>query len=157
MKKMLTYIAIFALLSLLIFRAIPKTGKPFGIDEGQLAQCPVSPNCVCSEYPEDEEHFSTPVVIDSSLLLDQKTLLVMVKESLREIGGSVIQEADGYIAATFTSGLFRFVDDVEVRVDIDARLIHIRSASQLGKSDFGVNRKRVEAFKKELIVKMQNA
>jgi uncharacterized protein (DUF1499 family) len=36
------------------------------------------------------------------------------------------------------------VDDVELRLDADQGLIHIRSASRVGRSDFGVNRKRVK-------------
>jgi len=49
-----------------------------------------------------------------------------------------------YIAATFTSRLFGFVDDLEIRIDTDAGLIHFRSASRVGRGDFSANRKRVE-------------
>ena len=45
---------------------------------------------------------------------------------------------------------FRFVDDINVILDADAELIHIRSASRVGHSDFGVNRKRIEALRTEL-------
>ncbi len=40
-----------------------------------------------------------------------------------------------------------FVDDFEAHVGPGARVIELRSASRLGYSDFGVNRKRVEAIR----------
>jgi uncharacterized protein (DUF1499 family) len=41
----------------------------------------------------------------------------------------------------------RFVDDVEIFFDEKAGLLHVRSASRLGRRDFGVNRARVEALR----------
>ena len=54
---------------------------------------------------------------------------------------------DDYLAVTFTSSIFRFVDDLEIRIDTDQQLIHLRSASRVGRSDGGVNRKRLERLK----------
>ncbi len=47
-----------------------------------------------------------------------------------------------YLHVEFTSAFFRFVDDVEFLLDDEKKLIHVRSASRVGNSDFGVNRKR---------------
>jgi uncharacterized protein (DUF1499 family) len=55
----------------------------------------------------------------------------------------VVQEPD-YLKAECRSRVFRFVDDVEFVFDDEAREIHFRSASRLGRKDFGVNRKRME-------------
>jgi uncharacterized protein (DUF1499 family) len=44
----------------------------------------------------------------------------------------------------------RYVDDVEFYLDEKSKLIHVRSASRIGKGDMGVNRKRIEAIRKEL-------
>ena len=41
----------------------------------------------------------------------------------------------------------RFVDDVEFRHDSAGQVIHVRSASRLGRRDFGVNRERIEAIR----------
>jgi uncharacterized protein (DUF1499 family) len=54
---------------------------------------------------------------------------------------------DRYIHAEFTSALFRFVDDVEFQIDAESGLIHFRSASRVGRSDLGVNRKRMESIR----------
>ncbi len=63
------------------------------------------------------------------------------------MGGKIEEEHDGYLWATFASRLFRFVDDVEFRmVSIDG-IIHVRSASRVGYSDLGVNRRRVERLR----------
>jgi uncharacterized protein (DUF1499 family) len=59
----------------------------------------------------------------------------------------IVTETSTYLHAEFTSALWRFVDDVEFSFDENAKRIHMRSASRLGKSDLGVNRKRVEAIR----------
>lgn len=56
----------------------------------------------------------------------------------------IVEQRADYLHATFTSLVFRFVDDVEFYVDSEARLLHYRSASRVGHSDFGVNRKRMQ-------------
>jgi uncharacterized protein (DUF1499 family) len=59
----------------------------------------------------------------------------------------VIDFQADYIYAEFTSEWLGFVDDVEFYLDEKAGLIHVRSASRLGRKDFGVNRERVEAIR----------
>ena len=51
----------------------------------------------------------------------------------------------GTIAATRRTRLFRFTDDVAIRVEPTAggTRVHVRSKSRLGKSDFGQNRRNV--------------
>ena len=50
--------------------------------------------------------------------------------------------------ATFRTRFWRFVDDVELRLDEKGGVIHVRSASRVGKGDMGMNRKRVEELRK---------
>jgi uncharacterized protein (DUF1499 family) len=54
---------------------------------------------------------------------------------------------DRTIRAECRSRIFRFVDDLIFYFDPDQGLIHVRSASRVGRSDLGVNRKRVEAIR----------
>lgn len=58
-----------------------------------------------------------------------------------------VVEDDTYWHIEFRSRLFRFVDDVEFLFDLEQKLIHVRSASRVGYSDLGVNRKRVERIR----------
>jgi uncharacterized protein (DUF1499 family) len=62
----------------------------------------------------------------------------------------LVDERPGYLHAEFTSKWLRFVDDVEFLLDEPAGLIHVRSASRLGRKDFGVNRARIEAARRAL-------
>jgi uncharacterized protein (DUF1499 family) len=59
----------------------------------------------------------------------------------------VIRSQANYLYAEFRSKWMGFVDDVEFLSDAAAGVIHVRSASRLGRRDFGVNRQRVEALR----------
>lgn len=110
----------------------------------QLLKCSSKPNCVCSEYPDDSAHFILPIDLPTENRMDVMKLLV---ETVREMGGDIHSTNATHIAATFTSSLFKFVDDVALRFDPVENQIHLRSASRLGYSDFGVNKRRVEQLK----------
>jgi uncharacterized protein (DUF1499 family) len=60
--------------------------------------------------------------------------------------------ASGTLEATETSRIFRFVDDISVRVrpSGSATVIDVRSKSRVGKGDMGANAGRIEAFRKKL-------
>ena len=70
-----------------------------------------------------------------------------IKISIQSLGGQIQTENNAYLAATFSSSFFGFIDDVEFRIDAENELVHIRSAARLGHSDFGVNKKRVNDLK----------
>ena len=120
-----------------------------GLENGQLQPCPSSPNCVCSQV-EDKAHFVEPIRVTASAAEATTKLLQVLKQTKRV---SAPETKDNYIRAEFTSRLFRFVDDVEfliIQVEPKETLIHVRSASRVGYSDLGVNRKRVEELRCEL-------
>ena len=110
--------------------------------DGKLRPCPSSPNCVSSE----SESVSSRVV-PMTFQGQPEQAWNELKETLREMGGKIQEEHDGYLRATFTSRLFRFVDDVEFRMVPAEGIIHVRSGSRVGHSDLGVNRKRVEKLR----------
>ncbi len=106
-----------------------------------LAPCPSSPNCVCSEYSDSGAHI-LPLAAD-----EPDAAWQAVAAAVEAIGGVIVERRDGYLRAEFTSRLFRFVDDLELRLDQASRQIHVRSASRVGYYDFGVNRRRVGALR----------
>ena len=59
----------------------------------------------------------------------------------------IVTQRPDYIHAEFTSALFRFVDDVEFLFDAEKKVIHFRSASRVGYSDLGANRRRMEEIR----------
>ena len=120
--------------------------------DGRLRACPKSPNCVSSE----SEVTSSRVEPISFKGLPEKAWGDL-KETIREMGGAIQVEHEDYLWATFTSKVFRFVDDVEFRMVPPEGTIHVRSASRVGYSDFGVNRRRVEKIRTLFSRKMGQA
>ena len=59
-------------------------------------------------------------------------------------------EAPGHFRAEARSLIFRFVDDVELVIDADDHFIRFRSASRVGRRDFGVNRARMRRIGERL-------
>lgn len=114
-----------------------------GTHDGKLAPCPSSPNCVSSQSS-DDAHGIAPLTYSGRAADAMKKLTAIVQTFPRT---SVITVSDSYLRAEFTSALFRFVDDVEFLVDDTTKVIHVRSASRMGYSDLGVNRKRTEQIR----------
>ena len=110
--------------------------------DGRLKACPNSPNCVSSESDSPSSRVE-PLTFQG---LPEKAWGDL-KETIRDMGGEIQEEHDGYLWATFTTRLFRFVDDVELRMVSTNGIIHVRSGSRVGYSDLGVNRRRVEKLR----------
>lgn len=110
--------------------------------DGKLRPCPDSPNCVSSESDRASSRVE-PLTFKGS----PEKAWSDLKETIRELGGKIQEEREGYLWATFTSRVFRFVDDVEFRMVLTDGMIHVRSGSRVGYSDLGVNRKRVEKLR----------
>lgn len=111
----------------------------------RLAPPPPSPNCVSSlADPSDGVHHVDPLplppggfdaVVDAALAMSHPR--VKVREA-------------GYAHLVFVTRLLRFKDDVELELDEEAGVVHVRSASRLGYGDAGVNRRRVEKLRAAL-------
>lgn len=114
-------------------------GSAMGLVNGKLAACSGKPNCVNSEDGTPDKFSISPLAVNS---------LDSVKAAIESLGGKITSSQDGYLSAEFSSGIFKFVDDVEVRLGEDR--VHIRSASRVGYSDRGVNKARVEAIRAAL-------
>jgi len=117
-----------------------------GLIDGKLSPCPDKPNCVCSETDATNTHHIRAL---SSNGADHHVAWGKLIATVKSLGGDIQQRTDTYLHATFTSSLFHFVDDLEVRLDTETDSIHVRSASRVGHSDFGVNRQRVEQIRLE--------
>ena len=125
-----------------------------GVNNGKLAACPNSPNCVSSQSPSsDETHFIQPLKYTST---PEKALADLKATIESEDRTKIIEESPDYLYAEFKSALMGFVDDVEFYLDSSSNTIHVRSASRLGQSDLGVNRKRIETIRTNLIQMQSN-
>lgn len=111
-----------------------------------LRACPDSPNCIQTYDAADDSHFKAPLIPKATIQQTTDALKTAIKNS----GGEIISEqallpAGYYLHAEYTSKWIRFVDDVEVVVQADS--IQFRSASRIGRSDFGVNGERFDTLK----------
>jgi uncharacterized protein (DUF1499 family) len=112
-----------------------------GVKDGRFAACKTTPNCVSSQAdPADGEHYIAPIAFSRTMHELRRAVESMTR-------ATVIREEGHYIYAEYKSALMGYVDDVELLLDEKARLVHARSASRLGRSDFGVNRKRIEELR----------
>lgn len=127
-----------------------------GLTGGQLAKCPGTPNCFCTEYPDQQGHYLAPITFPQTISPAFSSLDIS-REIITAMGGMVHEQNKNYLAATFTSAIFGFVDDFEVRADAENKIIHLRSASRVGRSDLGVNKKRIELFKQLYKMKISDS
>ena len=118
--------------------------RRFGVADGSLPPCPRSPNCVSSQTDQADKRVE-PLRYDGDRQLAKAKLLRVLAGFSRT---RVETDEDRYIHVVFTTWLMRFKDDVEFYFAEDEPVIHVRSASRVGYSDLGTNRRRVEALRK---------
>jgi len=148
-KIILTIVVLIAIAMTVLFvikgRA-SKTGEAIGLQDGVLAACPGSPNCVSSESGNDESHSISGLSFSG----DATTAWQAAAAAVTSTGGKIAKDSGDYLSATYESSLFGFIDDLELRLDAASQMIHVRSASREGHSDLGANRKRVEALRQAI-------
>ena len=126
-----------------MFKFSGKRPKNLGVNNGRLAPTVNKPNNVSSQAdPSDSTHYVPPLAFKGDAATAMKKLLGIVKGTPRT---QVIESRADYLYAEFSTPLMGYVDDVEFYCD--GKAVHVRSASRLGYSDLGVNRKRVEAVR----------
>ncbi len=123
-----------------MFNFTGKRPSNLGVKDGKLAACPGTPNCVNSQS--DDAQSKIDPLPGVSIAEIKKVVAGME-------GTTIVEEKDNYLYAEFKSKLMGYVDDVEFYLD-NANAVQVRSASRLGKSDLGVNRKRVEEIRSKL-------
>tara|TARA_B100001094_G_C18120975_1_gene766839 strand:- start:179 stop:649 length:471 start_codon:yes stop_codon:yes gene_type:complete len=110
-----------------------------------LIPCPSKPNCV-SSLAQNEQHKVEPIGYEGP----QDRAMNRIKKIIEtDNSGKIIYAGPTYVYAEYTSRIFGFVDDVEFLAIIDNPGVQVRSASRLGYSDMGVNRKRIDALRTE--------
>jgi uncharacterized protein (DUF1499 family) len=112
----------------------------------KLPPCQDTPNCVSSQAT-DKGHHIAPFKISGDPNLAWKELRKAIVEHARML---ITHETETSLHAEATSLVLHFVDDIDAILDAEAGLIHVRSASRMGHSDFGVNRKRIETLRTQL-------
>ncbi|MEP1448575.1 MAG: DUF1499 domain-containing protein [Paraglaciecola sp.] len=126
------------------------TPPPLGVKNGQLTPCPDKPNCVNS-YTSDKAQYVAPIQLTGTTQSIKNNILTALKEMPNS---TVTATQVNYVRVEFTSSIFRFVDDVEFYfpdTNTTETTVHLRSASRVGYSDFGVNRKRIQNIRDQFV------
>lgn len=121
-------------------------GVDVGIStDGRLAPCPASPNCVSSDASPGDAHYIEPLRIEGDPGSAWQALIGHLEG---QPAYTIVERRDDYLRAEARTRLLRFVDDVEFHLRPDRGEIAMRSASRIGYSDLGANRRRLEAVRK---------
>ena len=127
--------------------------QDLGVRDGKLKPPSKTENSVSSQaalYPEHPQRRYAEIA-PLALRGDGPATLAKLKAVVEAMpGAKVVKSEPDYLYAQFTTKLMKYVDDVEFWFDPTAQVIQVRSASRLGKSDLGANRKRVEAVRAAL-------
>ena len=104
--------------------------------EGGLSECTVDTNCVLVEWEVNEVKQSYEILLGIASQLPRT---------------KVLEQTNNYWHAVVRSLVFRFPDDLEILQIPNQKVIQVRSASRIGVSDLGVNKKRVDSLFSSLI------
>ena len=120
-----------------------------GVRDARLAPPKRTPNNVNSQIDRnaDPVHYIEPLRYSGDAGQAWAALRRIVDRMKRV---TVLKSEPNYLYAEFSSKRLGFVDDTEFYLDEKAGVIQVRSASRLGRSDFGVNRERIESIRAKL-------
>lgn len=145
-KKTLIGIAIGTVIGvggIVAMNAASSPPQGIGVPQDRLTPCPNSPNCVSTDAS-DPDHKIEPLPLADT---EQRTIELIASSVGALPGSRSVLTKDNYLHFEFRSPWLKFVDDVEFLIDAEKNLVHMRSASRFGRSDLGVNRKRMEEIR----------
>jgi len=121
-----------------------------GVRDGRLKAPSNTPNSVSSQadlwpaHPQREYARIAPLPMRG----DAAATMARLQATVAALPGArIVTVRPDYLQAEFTTPLLRFVDDAEFWLDPAAGVVHLRSASRLGRKDLGANRARIEALR----------
>ena len=141
MKRSMPVFAIAALSMMFFGRCSGGPPSNIGLQDGKLSPCPSSPNCVSTQAG-DPQHRIEALSFRGSQAQTMAAILSVVGRMKRT---TVVTQKEDYLHVEYRTKM-GFVDDVEFYLDEPSQTVHFRSASRVGYSDLGVNRKRMEEF-----------
>ncbi|WP_338415190.1 DUF1499 domain-containing protein [uncultured Sphaerotilus sp.] len=122
-----------------------------GVTNGRLKPPSLTRNSVSSQarlfpgHPQQAYASIEPLPLRNGSAAASMQTLATVLQAMP--GVAIVEQRPDYLYAQAQTRWLRFVDDVEFWVDPAAGVIELRSASRLGREDFGVNRQRIDAVR----------
>ena len=142
MKRKIAVVCLIAILGLYLMSMSAGRPSNLGHSNGKLSSLPDSPNAVSTQTTDDDRKMAA-LKMNGSVDENMNRLVKIIAQLPRT---AIVEQTNQYLHVEFTSLIFRFVDDVEFYLDQSAGLIHFRSASRVGHSDMGANRRRMESI-----------
>jgi uncharacterized protein (DUF1499 family) len=139
----LLFLPMIAMAMLIGMNLMATRPKNLGVTNGRLFPLPETANCVSTQAATESQQME-PIRFHGSGEDAMKKLISVVEAQSRM---TIISQRDNYLYAEARSLIFRFVDDVEFLVEDETNFIQFRSASRVGYSDLGTNRRRMERIK----------
>lgn len=127
-----------------MFKFSGKRPHDLGVTAGKLKAPSKKPNSACSQASEGYAKIAPLSCGDDPAAYWEKLKALVASEA------DIIKSSDDYLYAEYTSKLMGYVDDVEFLLLPEQGIVHVRSASRLGYSDMGANRKRIESLRQRL-------
>jgi uncharacterized protein (DUF1499 family) len=156
-EKTVIGLALLVLLVLVAARVGAFSGRmptDLGVRDGKLKAPARTPNSVSSQAelwpdaPLKDDARIAPIAVPQG---DAKVTLARIAQIVEDLPGAhIVERRDDYLYVQCTTALMRFVDDVEFWADPAAGVVQVRSASRVGRKDFGVNRARIESIRARL-------
>ncbi|KIL48776.1 hypothetical protein KP77_19870 [Jeotgalibacillus alimentarius] len=113
------------------------------LENGKLLPLKDKPNNVSTQTDHDDKRME-PFPYRGSKEESKKR----IKSILESMNNIVIKnENDQMVYAIATSSFFKFKDDIDFLFSDEEQVIHYRSASRVGYSDMGVNKKRMNTIR----------
>jgi uncharacterized protein (DUF1499 family) len=119
-----------------------KKQPTIGLIDGSLRACPKTPNCVSTNHSDLNRHM-LPVNYSGLTLDEAKGILFEVLKTLPKV--EVVKEEEGYVHAEAKTMVFEYIQDAEFLFDEEAKQLHFRSASRVGYTDFGSNKRCMQS------------
>jgi len=148
---------IFFILPLLLLAAgqfgwlMGRAPEDLGVRDGKLKPPSRTPNSVSSQatlWPDGEYASRYAQIEPLSVRGDGAAAMAHLRTVLFDWPGArIVEDRPDYLRVEFMTRWLRFVDDAEFWLDPANNVIQVRSASRVGRKDFGVNRARIEAIR----------
>ena len=122
-----------------------------GVVDGRLQPPSPTPNSVSSQthlhpgHPQAAYAAVEPLPLKAAGAAASLRALADVLQAMP--GVTLVEQKDNYLRAQAQTRWLKFIDDLEFWIDPQQARIEVRSASRLGRKDFGVNRARLEAIR----------
>lgn len=126
-----------------------------GVTDGRLKPPSRTPNSVSSQaalhadHPQAAYAAMEPLrVLGGDGAASMRKLAAILQATP---GARLVTQSPDYLYAECSTPVLKFTDDVEFWLDAGKGEIHFRSASRLGRKDFGVNRQRMETIRAQYL------